>query len=1624
MIFEINTPKRVDIQKLINEPINANWTFHWYACKDKLCTENVHNFYTVNGLFVDTNQEVWTHNSFAEYNFLEPNFSNAPYYIWVAVNYNDGSEICYYFTEVRVFGGICDDKINFDKLNCLEPDVENEIIVGTLCTSRSNLKAIRLSVSNNSIISFNRQTENNRNSVTVSLTNVSTELRECCSNYPLCYQFEIEVNTRGNGGYGRIEITLIDEDGNNIQGCIPIYEFFIDPIFTPQIECRSDINSLLCHETDLEVCKCINDIRFDKENYYIKSILDLTLFRPIINKLRFVYSIGIFTDDNEIICFENNTFCHKEDTFDLDDYHIQAGWTLKLPICPDEILTNNIFPPKLNTFNIIHNIKGSDLVVGSDNRTIFSFDISRDELYTLSHQFKQVNYFVRLSVERMDTDIMCPEDKCKVLENGTCCCDDYMLPIAIVDGKCPCGCRPGVLCLCHDGTTCDSHPDCNCDKCFCPSNTLNPGMVVNCDEIETKCNIVTVCKIICNGFVIATLPSNPFPTLQQIKNALSDSRCQVPNAIIIIECPNGNCNRICNCCDELTLIPYNCFDAIPDCPICPPCLCECPPDSNNPGLQVPCNNMKECYATEWEYCNCDMICPEGTTLVKTGRCGQTVPVGNCNCSCGCRPDGCNECLSRDTFPIIDYYWEKCCGATPLDYRDPEKGMCLNHYLNNCDGKCEEEFGCIDCGTNFKLPITSGIGIFDVDRVVNFSEVFKHYERTICDTVETRCIIDMVMLSESLMKAMGIFYDLDKNNETIQRQRIEPNFGLNAVYSDNGVIKNEYQYLAPINNGVGTIYGVSFDFNGINFYNDGKDRWGIINQNIFTPYWKFNGGKELEKCNFDCKSLYSDRWIEFLIDYQDIIDVNDENRDFEDWMLNSSDSGNLSDLKQFVYDKLRDKVNSHNFNRNTKPLLNPFNDLKCPGTSEGTDDATYRLICDCLNKECRIHSKVKHYKSKYETNIDGYILFEHTHLSGEEELGWNRFFELGDYTKVDILLDDEPIFEFGDEYENCEVECGFTSPPTYRIIGDTNCPCTLTYNDITPTVDIQIRFKPNDDSVIFEIIANSEIKTFIINKNSNKVIKINAKNNVLNTTFERELPITLQTNGIITFVNDVMLPIVSRFGWQSEETWECDFNRKYFRAENQQQSGTVICNDVSNTWTPVDDIRTIRPYSMSSVITHYTTIPDYSLTNGNNLNGLQSWATHPILAARAFKCRYNDCVANGKINPNETSIYQYLVMIYLAGCDICDDNVIPPIEDRQDGILLKVFKLNEQRRYIRDLKNKFEEYMLQFDKLNENCNCRYSENANTHIPEIEIILEDSFDSYDYWCWETYHSCERQGFDTTCGCITCPKTIKGIYSSGINNEGYRLNEQITTLFDEVATLNQCGKECNNDTERDNCPRCCVCITDIAMSMEEVGLGAGVPPNPNVPYNRIFGGINTFLFDIKCECDCLTREGFKCGCEKPCYNDCPSCVEWCDAEIETPIWQAGDVDGQYGSCWKLYKCPDDSEGQWVACDALNPLYCPIDTIPCPFACSDFLDNVGMRTVLTDVFNQLSVFDDTDLVNCDIAPIPNIITIINNSMPVEFQMNCNDSEFSNIGEFKEKIYDFIEYMTGDRNCRAFDDR
>jgi len=411
--FEVNASKIINVQKLTNMPFDENWTFHWYACRDKECIENDNSFYKVNGQFVDTNQEIWMYNSSAEYTFLESNSPNEPFYIWVAVNKNNGDDICYYFTEVRVFGSNCDYKINFEDIDCLRPGIENKQIRLTLCTSIQNLTAIRLSVSNNSVISFNRQNEKNRNSVTVDLINVSPTVDMsgilatkfgCCRDYPLCYEFQTEINTSRNGGYGRIEFVLIDENGDDIQGCIPVYEFFIQPLFTPQIECRSNMNVLLCHETDLPVCQCVNNVRFDKEKYFISSTLDLTLFFPILHKLRFVYSVGVFTNEDETICF-NNTSCYQNDTLKLENYESQMGWTLKLPGCANVISSNNDLED-LNEFLVIYDIKGTDLIIESDNKTTFVANISRDEINALNEQFKQVNYLVKLKVERIESTCM------------------------------------------------------------------------------------------------------------------------------------------------------------------------------------------------------------------------------------------------------------------------------------------------------------------------------------------------------------------------------------------------------------------------------------------------------------------------------------------------------------------------------------------------------------------------------------------------------------------------------------------------------------------------------------------------------------------------------------------------------------------------------------------------------------------------------------------------------------------------------------------------------------------------------------------------------------------------------------------------------------------------------------------------------------------------------------------------------------------------------------------------------------------------------------------------------------------------------------------------------------------
>ena len=130
--FELNIPKIAEIQCQINK----NWTFHWYACKSIDCVDETHDFYTINGELYDIDNEVWTSNSSATFVFSELTPPSKSFYIYVLLDKNDDSEICSYYTEVKVSPQICycpEGTINFGKLflcdiPLLETDCDNGIV--------------------------------------------------------------------------------------------------------------------------------------------------------------------------------------------------------------------------------------------------------------------------------------------------------------------------------------------------------------------------------------------------------------------------------------------------------------------------------------------------------------------------------------------------------------------------------------------------------------------------------------------------------------------------------------------------------------------------------------------------------------------------------------------------------------------------------------------------------------------------------------------------------------------------------------------------------------------------------------------------------------------------------------------------------------------------------------------------------------------------------------------------------------------------------------------------------------------------------------------------------------------------------------------------------------------------------------------------------------------------------------------------------------------------------------------------------------------------------------------------------------------------------------------------------
>jgi len=106
MTFELNVSQIVEIKG----QIGRDWTFHWYACRNIDCANETHDFYTINDKLYDTNNEIWTSDSSVSFRFFELTSSVKPFYIYVLLDKNDGSEPCSYYSEVIVVPEIIYDK--------------------------------------------------------------------------------------------------------------------------------------------------------------------------------------------------------------------------------------------------------------------------------------------------------------------------------------------------------------------------------------------------------------------------------------------------------------------------------------------------------------------------------------------------------------------------------------------------------------------------------------------------------------------------------------------------------------------------------------------------------------------------------------------------------------------------------------------------------------------------------------------------------------------------------------------------------------------------------------------------------------------------------------------------------------------------------------------------------------------------------------------------------------------------------------------------------------------------------------------------------------------------------------------------------------------------------------------------------------------------------------------------------------------------------------------------------------------------------------------------------------------------------------------------------------------------
>lgn len=1005
-------------------------------------------------------------------------------------------------------------------------------------------------------------------------------------------------------------------------------------------------------------------------------------------------------------------------------------------------------------------------------------------------------------------------------------------------------------CLCEDGNwryNINKNEDCPCD-CTIPK----PDCYVKETGLEYVVYEATSYPI-CWNEIVKTVPPKPTnPNNCTCSDYEFDCLSQRWECIPIIkDCIDTDC-KDCKCINnKWELASNNCSKKTKP-------VCDC-------GEPVCITNDFDC---RWE-CQTTKI-----TKTCTDFCGNPYEIELCpDENCPTPP----EIQCGGIKCCIDNELKECDGINCTCNESHLSNMCLTRRIVPCGGKCEDKFGCKNsqCSTQFDLPLNDNI---------NWNDYFiKVNGISPCSVTENRCNIKMDGISNKLMETIGISYYVNSPEEygtsqDLINQKIYSNPGSTAQYSDNGIKKYDFEYLSPIT------------YNKFDFFDNTKINGEYVDEynTLFETYWDFNGGIDVEECNFTCVKCkkYVEKFLTYLQDevpeMNTILENFENNTPFIDFYNSTSISNNL---KQFLSDKLEDYIKkTKELTETTSPSLDSY----VPMDNPETNSTNKKYIDLCSELTCYVPKrKVIYYKTNYETDTNNFIRFAND-TDGNEgittELNNLNYVNVSDYN-IDSL-GNITIFQHFAE--------------------DTNSFC------FDNNINIHYKVKLVNNIPTFQIFIDNELK---YSNEVNRVFLVTTKRKTYPTcedpTLSNEtvlgstnIKFEISANGII-YLNKSgqSYEKLSLFKWINDKNeFECDYNIAWIKLnfkpienidENYYNLGTDVINngDIDTNVNPNTQFKH-KPKDINSTFLHYTLVKD----SIHNIGGLQHWKFNPLLVVNTFKnsCMpVRGCINNGGENITDDNLLTYnkLISLFVMGSD---DDLNLPVENKEDAIILKVFKLQEQREYLLELRNLFVRYWKPFNRNFENCYCRYREDdvifgfslsGNYTIPSP---VEKSCTAIDYWGWSKI-DCGYKGYDTDCtNCVTTDLTC-------IKNVGHWENINYCN-YNEHTTFSKCGLPC----KWDECDSYNNCIKNIDIQGENCSTN-------NLPTSC---GPNRSLHKNICASKRLNLKINACGCCPPTIGEC---TVYTVADRET--WQ--------NEIYSLDNCTLTviTEGKWVQNPDFNP-------------------------------------------------------------------------------------------------------